>query len=117
MNISERQNNINNLKSYLQEDIDADYELIDYIFFDKGDIVGVIYCLEALEKSDEHCDQCKNELLCLKFKTDQDLPYLSVTVGPTKFNKILSDNHKFWGLDLTGAKIYNSSCEVINERY
>jgi hypothetical protein len=57
MNISERQNNINNLKSYLQEDIDADYELINYIFFDKGDIVGIIYCLEALEKGDEHCDR------------------------------------------------------------
>ena len=104
------------LKAYLQEDIDADYELIDHIFFDKGDAIGIIYCLEALDKSDEHCDQCRNELLCLKFNMDNQSTYLASTIGPIKFKKILSGNHKFWGLDLTGAKIYNSACEEITSR-
>lgn len=79
------------LEKYLLEN--SYEEIDDYILFQLDDgHVGVIYCNSYVERLDDHCDQCRDEILPLRFACEaQNIShYLSVEVGPTKFDRIKS---------------------------
>lgn len=104
---------LNKLKQYVEEDID--YEVEDYIFIELNGRVGVIYCIESLEGLDNHCDQCRNELLIFGFRADKKAPdFLCANVGPTKFNRIISGDRNFGVINFNTVKLYNLFGEPIN---
>jgi len=87
----------------------------DIMLYQKDDnVIGIIYCTSSMEENDNHCEQCKNELLCFKFR-EPELPegFLSSMVGPTKFERIRSGYRAFEGLDLTNATIFDMNLNVL----
>lgn len=97
------------LKKVIDLECSYDEDVEDFFIYQKEDQIGIINCVKSIEEIDNHCEQCKNELLCFRFRsTILDPPYILLsTVGPTKFEKIRSGHRSFEGLDLTNAKIFD----------
>lgn len=105
-------NFIQDLKLYVEENLLSETD--DYIFFDLNGRIGVIYCANKMEESDNHCEQCRNELLLLGFNGNEAAPdFLCGNVGPTKFNRIISGDRNFEVINFENVKIYNSSGKLI----
>lgn len=92
------------LRKFFKEKTDP--EIVDFMLFEIDNNLGVIYSDPNVEHLDNHCDQCRDEILVLKFRgPDEELPsYLDVSVGPTKFARIKSGWRESEGLDLKRVK-------------
>ena len=79
------------------------YLLFEVPHLDTGEMqVGVIYCAPDAEFLDEHCAQCRDEILPLGCHGPSDeLPrYLVVYVGRRKFDRIVAGWRESTGMDL-----------------
>lgn len=65
-------------------------DVVDYKLFTIDDKVGIIMCDLGSESLDEHCDQCRDEILVLGIRgPSEKIPgYLIASVGPTKWKRI-----------------------------
>lgn len=98
-------NQIALLRDYLKDALDP--EITEMMFFETKDLagndrVGVLYCDPDVERLDQHCDQCQDEVLGfkLRLKLEGLSSYLSVGVGPTKYARIRAGWRDSQGIDL-----------------
>jgi hypothetical protein len=88
-------------------------EVLDFLIFYESQIktFGIIYLISSLEESDNHCDQCRNEVLSFGLinwaePSNKVLPkYCVAIVGETKFNKIKTKDFNFYGFSSDEIKI------------
>lgn len=87
----------------LRELMEANTDVSAYKIFKLKDSVGVICQSSDSEVMDEHCDECRQEVLAFNFKgPTSELPsFLFSCVGPTKFARIESGWRASTGLDLS----------------
>jgi len=94
------------LRAYVEADPEPDYTgylLFEYHHQDVGEMmVGVLYCDPSADDLDDHCDQCRDEILPLCLRgTSEALPkYLVVNVGERKFARIKAGWRDSIGLNL-----------------
>src|SRR6266404_2075026 len=57
---------------------------------------GLMFVDQDVNQTDEHCDQCMEEILPLRFRGDQNFPYTHacMEVGTIKYDKIKSGEIK-----------------------
>lgn len=106
------------LKKVIDLECSYDEDVEEFFIYQKEDQIGIINCVKSMEETDNHCEQCKNELLCFRFRsTILDPPYILLsTVGPTKFERIRSGYRAFEGLDLTNAKIFDMCLNLLEPK-
>ena len=94
------------LRAYVEADPDPehlDFMLFEVPLLETGEMqVGVIYCDPGADYIDDHCDQCRDEILPFGCRgPSEDLPkYLVVSVGERKFARIKTGWRDSSGLDL-----------------
>lgn len=111
--MNDQQHYMQEFLNYIMEEPDPD--TTEFFLYQKDDVVGIISCIPSFEDNDDHCEQCRNELLCLRFKTPEIKQgyHLASVVGTTKFERIRSGYRAFEGLDLTNATIFDMSLNVL----
>lgn len=99
-------NRIEALRAYIEADPEPshlDYLLFEVPHLETGEMqVGVLYCDDRADYLDDHCAQCRDEVLPLALRGDtEELPaYLVVSVGPRKFARIKAGWRDSEGMDL-----------------
>lgn len=99
-------NRIEALRAYVEADPEpshTDYLLFEVPHLETGEMqVGVIYCDDGADYLDDHCAQCRDEVLPFGLRGDtEELPsYLVVSVGPRKFARIKAGWRDSEGMDL-----------------
>jgi hypothetical protein len=80
------------------KDIKAvDDSIIDILYIKNDNLYGFLYIDTYSEELDNHCSQCMKEILPIAFNGCIDFPYvaISISVGPTKYQKILAKEIPF----------------------
>lgn len=94
------------LRAYVEADPEpshTDYLLFEAPHLKTGEMqVGVIYCDDGADHLDDHCAQCRDEVLPFGLRGDtEELPvFLVVSVGPRKFARIKAGWRNSEGIDL-----------------
>ena len=87
----------------LKDIVSLDY--YEYLLFEYGDDVGVIFCDEESEMNDLHCDLCKKDIVPFRVVGSGNLSsYITISVGPTKFERIKNGWRESDGLDLNKVR-------------
>lgn len=100
---------IERLRAYLREENVPEgtpYRLFEMTDKEGNERVGVLYCAPEVEQSDEHCPECRDEVLGFGVRLDLEGldNYLVVSVGPTKYARIESGWRDSHGLDLNDVR-------------
>ena len=95
------------LVAYLKDGGPLEFpEITEYRLFECEGHLGILYCDPGADYLDDHCDQCRDDILPFGCRgPSEELPkFLTVSVGERKFARIKAGWRDSGGMDLNRVK-------------